>query len=77
MYKELSLTPPYQIRQAVTNDERNIRACLKAAFAPYRTEYTPEGFADTVLDSETIQRRLGEMRLFMAVSEGKIVGTIG
>jgi len=77
MYKELSLTTSFQIRQAETNDGEAILACLEAAFAPYRSQYTSEAFADTVLDSDTIQRRLRAMCVFVAVSEGKIVGTIG
>ena len=48
------------------------------AFEPYREEYTREGFADTVLNSETLARRLGQMTVFVAVGEaGEIAGTIG
>jgi predicted N-acetyltransferase YhbS len=67
----------FEIRQADPEDAEAILLCIKAAFGPYRGAYTPEAFADTILDSDTIQRRLSEMCLFVAVSGGKIVGTIG
>jgi ribosomal protein S18 acetylase RimI-like enzyme len=67
----------FQIRKADANDETAILDCLAAAFEKYRHQYTPEAFADTVLDSETVHHRLREMSVFVAVSEGKIVGTIG
>jgi GNAT superfamily N-acetyltransferase len=67
----------FHIRRADADDEEAILACLATAFSPYQSQYSTEAFADTVLDSSTIQRRFHEMRLFVAVSEGKIVGTIG
>lgn len=67
----------FQIRRAGARDQEGILACLEAAFAEYRDQYTPEAFADTVLSSETVERRMGEMCLFVAVSGGTIVGTIG
>jgi ribosomal protein S18 acetylase RimI-like enzyme len=69
--------PFFHTRKTDANDGNAILECLWAAFATYRSQYTPEAFADTVLDSETVQRRLREMRVFVAVSEGKIVGTVG
>jgi GNAT superfamily N-acetyltransferase len=76
------MTDPFQLRKACPSDERGILACLAAAFAPYCDQYTPEGFADTVLDAESVQRRIRDMCVFVAVSldptpAGKIVGTIG
>lgn len=67
----------FQIRRAVAEDGQAILACLAAAFAPYRNQYTPDAFADTVLDSATVQERIREMCVFVAVSEETIVGTIG
>jgi len=67
----------FQIRKADASDGEAILVCLQAAFAPYREQYTPAAFADTVLDSETIQHRLRDMCVFAAISKGKIVGTIG
>jgi len=66
----------FTVRRADSNDGGAILACLAAAFAPYRNSYTPAGFADTVLDSQSIEHRLSEMCVFVAVSEGDVVGTI-
>lgn len=67
----------FQIRRATEDDGREILACLAAAFAPFREQYTPDAFADTVLDSFTLQARIREMCLFVAMSNETIVGTIG
>jgi N-acetylglutamate synthase-like GNAT family acetyltransferase len=64
------------IRRADSNDGEAILACLAAAFARYRNSYTPAGFADTVLDRESVQRRLREMCVLVALSQGKVVGTL-
>jgi [ribosomal protein S18]-alanine N-acetyltransferase len=66
-----------QIRKAAADDGQAILACLAAAFAPYRDQYTPEAFADTVMDAASVQERLREMCVFVALSEGRVVGTIG
>jgi GNAT superfamily N-acetyltransferase len=58
-------------------DGQAILACLAAAFASYRNQYTPDAFADTVLDPATVQERIREMCVFVAVSEDTILGTIG
>jgi ribosomal protein S18 acetylase RimI-like enzyme len=70
-------TSDYQIRKASDKDSDAILGCLHTAFEPYRTQYTPQGFADTVLDFETIRRRMYDMCILVAVSGGRIVGTIG
>lgn len=67
----------YQIRVAELTDAEAIADCLRAAFAQHRVEYTPEAYADTVLSSDGVLRRLHEMLLFVAVSDGEIIGTIG
>jgi GNAT superfamily N-acetyltransferase len=67
----------FQIRNAAPDDGPAILACLAAAFAPYRNQYTPEAFADTVMDAASVQRRIREMCIFVALSEQKIAGTIG
>ena len=66
----------FTIRRADSNDGEAIVACLAAAFAPYHNSYTAAGLADTVLDSESVQRRLREMYVFVAVSQGNVVGTV-
>lgn len=66
------------IRGAVAADSQSVLDCFASAFAPYRDEYTPEAFRDTVLTAETISRRLAEMSVLVAVDDGgRIVGTIG
>ena len=63
------------IRRATTADTTGILLCLGAAFQEFRGDYTPQGFADTVLAPATIERRLREMTVLVA-EEGGIVGTI-
>ena len=67
----------FAIRRANPEDADAILACLGAAFESYCTQYTPESFSDTVLDSRTIRRRMHEMCVLVAISEGQVVGTIG
>lgn len=68
---------PFTIRRATPHDAPAILACLATAFAPYREQYSAEAFADTILSPESIQQRLGEMCVFVAVSGVGVVGTIG
>jgi GNAT superfamily N-acetyltransferase len=65
-----------RIRKAGANDGSAILACLAAAFEEFRNQYSASAFADTVLDSETVQRRLHEMCVLLAIAEGRVVGTI-
>jgi GNAT superfamily N-acetyltransferase len=71
--------PAFSIRQATERDAAGILACLHSAFEPYRHDYTPEGFADTTLTRDSIDRRLASMSLLVAATEareGDIVGTV-
>jgi N-acetylglutamate synthase-like GNAT family acetyltransferase len=75
------MTTPRQVsiavRAANSEDCEGILECLALAFAPYREAYTAEAFQDTVLTSETILKRMGQMSIFVATLEsGQIVGTI-
>ena len=66
------------IRRAVAEDAPAVLACLQEAFEPYRGFYSAEGFADTTLDTDTVHRRLREMRVLVAVTDqGEVVGTVG
>jgi GNAT superfamily N-acetyltransferase len=65
-----------EIRAADHGDAAAILQCLAAAFAPYRTEYTPAGFADTVLSPETAHLRLEQMHVLVAAVAGNVVGTV-
>lgn len=74
----LEATTAVSIRRAGAGDAGGVLDCLRLAFELYRESYTPEAFQDTVLSAATIQRRLAEMSLFVAVSGGgEIVGTVG
>ncbi|HWC17024.1 MAG TPA: GNAT family N-acetyltransferase [Terriglobales bacterium] len=65
-----------EIRQAFPDDADAILNCLAAAFAPYREQYTPSGFADTVLDRSALQQRMQSMHVLVADIDGGVVGTV-
>jgi len=68
----------FSIRRATFEDAAAILECLALAFAPFREQYTPEGYRDTTLTAEMLGRRLQTMTLFVAeTSSGEVVGTIG
>ena len=68
---------PFLIRRATAADVEGVVACLRAAFEPYRSRYTPGAFADTVPEAAAVRQRLADMSLFVAVGDGgEIVGTI-
>src|SRR5437764_3094485 len=64
------------IRPAEAGDEDGILRCLAEAFGPYRSEYTSQAFADTVLDGPTLAARMHNMQVMVASSAGEIVGTV-
>lgn len=66
-----------QLHKASADDAKAILVCLALAFEPYRSQYTPPAFADTILDANTILVRMREMCVFVAESAAEIVGTIG
>jgi GNAT superfamily N-acetyltransferase len=70
------MTDSPEIRAASMEDNQAILTCLRAAFEPYRTQYSSAALADTVLGPETIQNRMRDMRVLVAVSAQSIVGTI-
>jgi GNAT superfamily N-acetyltransferase len=66
------------IRPATANDAPAILECLRAAFEPYRLQYTPEAYLDTVMSAEAMLQRLETMSLFVAIdSQDNVIGTIG
>lgn len=67
----------FELRKAAIEDVEALVDCLRRAFEEYENAYSPGAFADTVPDANGIRRRLKEMFLIVAVSENKIVGTIG
>jgi ribosomal protein S18 acetylase RimI-like enzyme len=64
------------IRRATPADADGILACLAEAFAPFRSQYTPGAFADTVLSAETLASRFAAMAILVAEDAGSIAGTI-
>jgi GNAT superfamily N-acetyltransferase len=67
---------PTTIQRATASDLDGILICLASAFAEYRNQYTPAAYCDTVLDRESLERRLREMRVFIAVCGIELVGTV-
>lgn len=69
--------PEFIVRRATEADGTGILNCLAAAFEPYRANYTPAAFLDTVLSPNTISQRLQAMQVFVAVTgEQRVVGSI-
>lgn len=76
MDRQQSIGRPFQIRVAEPKDAEAISECLVLAFAQFRGQYTPGAYADTVLNSEGVRQRLAQMGMFVAVSDGSVIGTI-
>lgn len=69
--------PGICIRKAREEDAPGILACLRKAFEEFRSRYTAQAFADTVLTTEMLRERQEKMSVFAAVnSAGQVVGTI-
>ena len=66
----------FKIRPANEEDLSGILKCLAEAFEPYRRQYTAEGFADTVLDQDSLKARMKAMQVLVAVANRKVIGTI-
>ena len=66
----------FLIRPAKNGDEHGILRCLAAAFESYQVSYTPEAYADTVLNEISLAERLQRMHVLVAVSSEQIAGTV-
>jgi len=65
------------VRRATQDDAASVSTCLAAAFAPYRSQYTPGAFEDTVLSPEAARSRMMRMTVYVAITpEGEVVGTV-
>jgi ribosomal protein S18 acetylase RimI-like enzyme len=64
------------IRVATADDAPGILECLRAAFEPYRSLYTPDAYVDTTLTPETLKQRLMSMTVLVAQSHNDVIGTI-
>lgn len=70
-------TPSISVRDATKIDVPAIVQCLTEAFEAYHACYTPGAFANTVLDTEALERRMESMYVLVAVTlSWQIVGTI-
>jgi GNAT superfamily N-acetyltransferase len=68
----------FAIRLASPEDAGAILKCLRAAFEPYRSQYTPQAYLDVVMTPDTLLQRLRCMTVLVAVdAQGTVVGTIG
>jgi len=67
-----------RIARATVDDAGGILQCVSEAFEPYRTQYTPAAFNDTVMTDETVRERIETMIVLVARNDASlIVGTIG
>jgi predicted N-acetyltransferase YhbS len=67
----------FSIRRARLADATGILDCLRAAFEPYRANYSAEAFADTTLTPATLERRLAEATVLVATDiSGEVIGTV-
>jgi len=64
-----------QVRLAALDEASAIAAVMLKSFAEFRHLYTDGGFAATALRAEEIQERMREGPVWVAVLEGRIVGT--
>ena len=69
--------PTLILRSARSGDAKAILACLEAAFASYRYEFTHAAYRDTVPDLESLRERMSTTTLFVAECDGNIAGTVG
>jgi ribosomal protein S18 acetylase RimI-like enzyme len=68
----------FSIRPGSAGDAGAILQCIHAAFEPYRLQYTPQAYLDTVMTPDALLQRFRSMTVLVAVdARGKIVGTIG
>src|SRR5258708_8693619 len=68
----------FVIRPASVENAAAILQCLRDAFEPYRSQYSPQAWLDTVMTTEMLLHRLASMTVLVAVSaQGNVVGTVG
>jgi N-acetylglutamate synthase-like GNAT family acetyltransferase len=64
------------IRLAEKNDVEAISATLRAAFAEFKTLYTPSAFSATIPPADQISERFAEGPIWIAEVADTIVGTV-
>lgn len=65
-----------RLRRATVVDALFIAQTLYAAFAEYKSLYTPEAFAATVCSVQKVQHRMNEGPVWVALQNEHIVGTV-
>jgi GNAT superfamily N-acetyltransferase len=65
-----------EIRLAKGGDEEIVVRLLLEAFEPFRSEYTPGGFADTTASVEVVRERLLTGKIWLAFVGDEAVGTV-
>jgi N-acetylglutamate synthase-like GNAT family acetyltransferase len=65
-----------EIRLAESRDAPAIASLLADSFAEYESLYTFEGYAATAITSEQVANRISEGPLWIALSDGSVVGTV-
>jgi N-acetylglutamate synthase-like GNAT family acetyltransferase len=65
-----------EIRRAVADDASAIALLLYKSFVEYESSYTTEAFAATVSTPEQISVRIDEGPIWIALQDGKLVGTV-
>jgi GNAT superfamily N-acetyltransferase len=68
-------TASIQIQQANKTDARTIASVLRQAFAEFEPLYTVRAYAATVLATGGILERMDEGPVWIAVCDGRLVGT--
>lgn len=65
------------MRLAEPADLPHVRSCLAEAFEPYRADYTPAMFENTVPTLDGLENRAADMTIWVACApDGEVVGTI-
>lgn len=65
------------MRRATPDDAEALHALMRAAFTPFRDQYTDACFDATIIDAPRFRRRMQEGPVWVLDSEGQAVGTVG
>ncbi len=69
-------TSDVTLRLAQDDDAEAISSLLHESFAEFESLYNPESFAATAILSEQVSKRITEGRVWVAVFDKRIVGTV-
>ena len=70
------MKPDIQVRRATPNDAGAVASVLRESFAEHRASYTAAAFAATTPAAEQVESRMDEGPVWVALSEGAVVGTV-